>query len=119
MTGPEATIERRVCRDAEAKLGILNSKLGQDGMPDRIFWLPPGTPILIEFKSPGEQPTKRQWYWIHFLKGLSYDVQWYDDYQPAFDYLAAAVEARAVHAASREVHSRTRQRRVPRQARRP
>jgi hypothetical protein len=97
MTGPEATSEQRVNERAEKELGLTNSKLGKDGMPDRIYWMPFGKPILIEWKKPGEQPTKRQWYWIYFLRGLQYDVQWFDNEQRAFEYLTAAV-ARSVKA---------------------
>jgi hypothetical protein len=117
MTGPEATIERKVCADAERCLGILHSKLGKDGMPDQIFWLP-GAPVLIEFKAPGEQPTKKQWHQIHFLRGLHYDAQWFDDYQRAYDYLAAAVGACALHAPGRQVPARARTRGAVRQTRR-
>src|SRR5271169_3941360 len=113
MAGAEATLERKVCRDAERFLGVLNSKLGQDGMPDRIFWVPAPL-VLIEFKAPGEQPTKRQWYWIEFLRRLGYDAQWFDDAERALRHLAAAVEARAVHDQAGEVAAGTRQRRTVR-----
>ena len=105
MSGPEATIERRVNERAENELGLLHSKLGKDGLPDDIYWMPFGKPTLIEYKKPGEQPTKRQWYWIEFLRRLQYDVQWFDDEQRAFEYLAAAVEAAIVHAKRCEVSS--------------
>jgi hypothetical protein len=116
MTGPEATIEQHVNERVENELGLLNSKLGKDGMPDRCYWMPQGKPILIEYKAPGEQPTKRQWYWINFLRGLSYDVQWFDDADRAFAYLAAAVASYSVHDTRGEVHPGARQRRRAGQA---
>ena len=93
MTGPEAAIERKFMRDVRDKLGIIASKLGVDGMPDDVLWLP-GSPMLIEFKRPGEQPTRRQWYWIEIFRSLGYDAQFFDDGERAFEYVKKEVERR-------------------------
>ena len=73
----ESTIERRVCAWLKKEHGLMSSKLvtpGQTGYPDRIIWIPGGKPMLVEFKRPGEKPTKKQQYIISELQKLGYDV---------------------------------------------
>lgn len=59
--GPEAAIERPICDEARAagwtvrKLAFLDIR----GAPDRLFGKD-GRAVLIEFKAPGEPPTKQQ-----------------------------------------------------------
>ena len=58
----ERVIENRVVREAEAA-GILVRKLngeGQRGWPDRMFCIPGGRPLFIEFKREGEDARKLQ-----------------------------------------------------------
>lgn len=74
MAGPEAKIERRVCDRALKELGIANFKWGVDGWPDRVFLVPGGRPLLIEFKAPGEEPNPRQAFRIECLRTWGYDV---------------------------------------------
>lgn len=60
--GPEATIEKAVCEYAKSK-GWLVYKFtspGHLGVPDRLFILPGGKVIFIEFKAPGKEPTPAQ-----------------------------------------------------------
>jgi hypothetical protein len=55
----ENPIELQVVQLAWDYLGILGSKLkvlGDTSWPDRIFWLPGGKPLLIEFKRQGFDP---------------------------------------------------------------
>lgn len=71
--------------------GILTTKLkieGQNGWPDRAFWLP-GTPAVIEFKRIGERPRKLQFYIMKQLAALGYNVFWTDNYEEAVAYLEA------------------------------
>lgn len=49
------------------------------GMPDRVFWLPGGSPLIIEFKRRGKKPRKLQAYRIKELKELGYDTESYDN----------------------------------------
>jgi len=59
--GPEAEVERTVCREAAAdgwrvyKLQFLNKR----GAPDRMFGKA-GRVVLIEFKAPGQTPNEQQ-----------------------------------------------------------
>lgn len=59
--GPEAKIERTICDEAEAA-GWKAWKLtfpAVNGAPDRIFGRERRA-VLIEFKAPGEEPTRQQ-----------------------------------------------------------
>lgn len=42
------------------------------GFPDRLLLRPGGTCAFIEFKRPGEQPTKIQKYWLGRLNWLGF-----------------------------------------------
>lgn len=42
------------------------------GFPDRILLRPGGTAAFVEFKRPGEQPTKIQAYWLKRLRLLGF-----------------------------------------------
>lgn len=94
MTGPEATIERKVCRKAEENLGVTNIKIssaGDTGWPDRLFILPHGRSLWIEFKSPGCTPTKKQEYIHARLRNLGHQVEVCDDENTAFDVIEKAM----------------------------
>lgn len=79
----ESSVERPVVRDAK-KLGVLSIKLvaGQ-GMPDRLFLIPGGRGLLVEFKVPGAAPRPLQdtMHWI--LRKLDYDTEVHDNYDEA------------------------------------
>jgi hypothetical protein len=56
---PEEKIETKACEIIWLYLGIKGSKLknlSDTSWPDRLFWLPGGKPLLIEFKQPGYEP---------------------------------------------------------------
>lgn len=58
----ESRIEKEVC-DHARKLGCLVYKFtspGKRGVPDRMFILPLGTAVFIEFKAPGKKMTPLQ-----------------------------------------------------------
>lgn len=62
MIGPEARVERTVCREAEDD-GWLVRKVsfpGVNGAPDRVFGKD-GRALFIEFKRAGRLPTKQQY----------------------------------------------------------
>lgn len=94
MAGPEATIERWVTVQARARYGVESVKWGQDGWPDRVFLLPEGKPLLIEFKAPGGVLSPRQKHRIEALQRVGYDVQVHDDRERA---LAAIAWRLALH----------------------
>lgn len=61
MTGPEATIERQVCREAREQGWIVRKLafLGTGGAPDRVFGKG-GRGVFIEFKQEGGVPSPQQ-----------------------------------------------------------
>lgn len=92
----EAGVEKDVCDWAES-VGIGHFKLtpvGQRGWNDRLFLLRL-RPMVIEFKSPGEDPRRLQEYRHQTLRALGYDVQTHHDKQEAIDAIKAAVKVRA------------------------
>lgn len=92
MQRRESSIEKAVVNKAAA-YGILSVKLGLEGWPDRIFWLPGGRPFLIEFKRPGETPDPLQLRRIDILRQLGYQTEVYDEATDAFSAIVRAVEA--------------------------
>lgn len=76
--------------DWAKKNGIRQAKLampGQAGYPDRIFFIPGGRPVLIEFKRKDEMPTKLQQYILDSLADLGYLAIWSDDAEEAIAYI--------------------------------
>jgi hypothetical protein len=74
----EAQIEQIACSRILNKFGITSVKLTptqSTGYPDRIFWLPGGKPLMIEFKRPGEKLRAKQEHVIGQLRTLGYDVK--------------------------------------------
>src|SRR5690606_14277269 len=56
-------VERPAARRALQELGVFSIKIAaaqETGYPDRLFLIPGGRPLFIEFKRPGERPTPRQ-----------------------------------------------------------
>src|SRR5690606_35937510 len=59
----ERDVERPVAHRALQELGVFSIKIAaaqETGYPDRLFLIPGGRPLFIEFKRPGEEPTPRQ-----------------------------------------------------------
>lgn len=82
----EKDTEHEVVSWAYTQLGITGSKLkivGDDGYPDRIFWIPGGKPLFIEFKRPGEEPRPKQVYVHNMLRKLGYFVEVCDNVEGA------------------------------------
>lgn len=95
----ESTVEKKVCKYAKDKLGIINIKVkaaGKRGYPDRMFFIPGGKPLFIEFKKPGEDARPLQKYIHRILGDLGYEVQVHDDFQKAINIirLTADMETR-------------------------
>jgi hypothetical protein len=106
----ETDIERKACKQAE-KLGVRNIKINtrsDTGWPDRIFFIPGGRPLFIEFKRPGEDPDPKQEYIHEILKKLGYDIEVHDTVEGAVSAVVTALEASSRAKKRDEVSSRTR-----------
>lgn len=109
----EADIEQDAVDLVWKYLGIEGSKLavkGDNGYPDRVFWVPGGRPLLIEFKAPGERPRPKQQDVHVFLRALKYEVQVHDNAIDAFEAVINFVEATRLSKESRQVLARARRR---------
>jgi hypothetical protein len=73
----ESAIEKTACRQIYAYFGVESLKLNvrsNTGYPDRIFFLPGGRPVFIEFKRPGGILSAKQRYQKKKLEGMGYPV---------------------------------------------
>lgn len=78
--GLEKKIEKRCCDVAKAN-GWWTRKFSSPanrGVPDRIF-IKDGDVWFVEFKAPGNEPTKLQWHEIHKLQDAGAQVCWTDN----------------------------------------
>ena len=76
--------------------GIIQVKFevpGQTGWPDRLFFIPGGRPLFIEFKRPGEVLEPKQIYYYHLLLSLDYHIEVHDNAKSAIQAIIKAVEA--------------------------
>jgi len=72
----ESSIESDVAGRAR-KAGIESIKVvaaAENGWPDRIFLIPGGRPLIIEFKKPGEPLRPLQEHRVNCLRLIGYDV---------------------------------------------
>lgn len=84
----EKHIERRCCARVLDELGVVSVKLvtpGATGYPDRMFLIPGGSILMIEFKAPGESPRPKQLHIHARLKQLGFRVEVHDDEEAAFE----------------------------------
>ena len=99
MKALESKIERDTWTRARDWMGVTSSKLvtpGETGWPDRIFWLPVGKPLLIEFKRPGETPRPKQDHIHANLRELGYPVLVCDNVLDALHAIRNALIERGV-----------------------
>jgi hypothetical protein len=92
----EKTIEARVVRWAKEH-GIKTRKMngsGFRGWPDRLFVLPKGRLLWIEFKRPGGRLSTLQELLIGDLEALGHQVRVYDDPVKAIEGLRLLLEAK-------------------------
>lgn len=85
----EAQIEKAVC-DYARKRGAIVMKLSgmnQKGQPDRMF-LHDGRVVFVEFKKPGNEPTRLQWKWLKELQAQGFTAFWTDNVKIGKDMLA-------------------------------
>lgn len=92
----EAGIEARTCERALLELGVRSLKLnvqGNTGWPDRVFFIPGGRPLLIEFKVPGALRSERQKLIHAMLLYNGYEVETHDTEEEALRAIKAAVDS--------------------------
>ena len=90
----EKDIEDRACKRAFSELGVRNIKvntLTETGWPDRMFLIPGGMPLFIEFKQPGEEPRAKQLHIHALLKGLGYLVKVCDNEEDAMEAIRMTI----------------------------
>jgi hypothetical protein len=105
----EQTIEDKVTKRALKELGVISIKLnlhGNNGWPDRMFLIPGGKPLFIEFKRPDEEPRSLQSYIHKVLAVLGYQIEVHDDVICALQSIARALEAARLHEESYQVSAR-------------
>lgn len=90
----ERDIEKTVVRKALMLYGVHSSKLtspAHNGLPDRIFWVKGGKPLLIEFKRKGQVPRPNQQHVIEMLRKEGYAVEVHDNVTTALASIALHV----------------------------
>lgn len=105
----ESSIERAACRRIAAELGVENLKLnvkGNTGWPDRIFFLPGGRPLLVEFKRPGERSRPKQMYIISQLIANGYDAEVCSDAGVAVELVRERMKWTTCRSTSKHGHGR-------------
>lgn len=93
----ESQIEDEVVKWAR-RMGFLTPKVKfmEDGWPDRLFISPHGHTIFIEFKRPGEKPTRLQMYRILELTKRGIPAFTSDNVTYAIGILKEALEPSSV-----------------------
>ena len=92
----EAAVERKVVHTALTVYGVRSIKLDSrvsSGWPDRLFLVPGGRPLFIEFKKPGDKPGAKQDYVIGVLRDLGYAVEVHDDFDEAMGAIFRAAHS--------------------------
>lgn len=88
----ESAIERTVTARATSH-GIPVIKLGTSGWPDKMFLIPGGKPVLIEFKRPGTDLAEesRQAQRIQTLQRLGYLAEVHDSVEGAWQFITRSL----------------------------
>lgn len=94
MADYESKIERKVCTVA-MQMGVFSLKLRgiERGWPDRMFLIPGGRPLFIEFKSVGAEPSAYQRLIHERLQYANYQIQVHDSAERAIAAIREAVDA--------------------------
>lgn len=90
----EIAIEQKVVKEAK-KLGVIGLKLtspGNTGVPDRLFLIPGGRPLFVEFKAPGGRLSSKQLHWIDILVQAGYNVGVHDNVEDAMASIRRALD---------------------------
>ena len=108
---PETKIELQACDLIYGNLGVGSLKLNvkaNTGYPDRVFWIPGGKPLFIEFKTPDGELSEKQKYNIDRLRKDGYNVEVCDDAIDAFYAAIRAVAATRLSEEGRQILARAR-----------
>ena len=108
---PETKIELQACDLIYGNLGVESLKLNvkaNTGYPDRVFWVPGGKPLFIEFKTPDGELSEKQKYHIDRLRKDGYNVEVCDNAIDAFHAAIKAVEATRLSEEGRQILARAR-----------
>ena len=81
MARRETVLEARACKWARLKGCVVAKMTECDGVPDRVFFVPGGRPIVIEFKRKGEVPEGLQHWYLDKLRELGYYARWCDTWE--------------------------------------
>jgi hypothetical protein len=98
----ERATETNVVNYAKVR-GVESVKLnlqGHCGMPDRMFFIRGGKPLLAEFKKQGKKPTKLQAHTIKKLRELGYNVEVIDNTVAGHAVITAYIQMAAEEAAN-------------------
>lgn len=73
----EKVFERTMSKYVESRGGVAVKLLSQfmNGLPDRMYLLPGGTAIFVEFKSTGCKPRPIQRVILHRIAALDFNVR--------------------------------------------
>ena len=84
------------CVNIAAAWGVPSVKLEKvkRSYPDRLFFVPGGRPLVVEFKVPGEAPRAQQTERIEMLRRLDYRVVVVTDVAEFRRLLGGIIEAR-------------------------
>lgn len=104
----EASIEETACRKALDELSVRSLKLngsGNTGWPDRVFFIPGGKPLFIEFKQPGESAEPRQALIHKFLKYHGYQITVEDSVEGALKAVRTSLATAVAAGRAQRAHS--------------
>jgi len=92
----EIDIETEASERLFDEFGIPSIKLtmvGNSGWPDRIYVLPRGKLIWVEYKRPGKKRSPKQ-VWAHkLLKAFGHDVRTYENVEDAVAGVSRALDS--------------------------
>lgn len=84
----ESALEAPSVKWARAR-GIVVAKMTEvSGIPDRVFFVPGGKPLVIEFKAELEEPGKLQNWYLTTIKEAGYRVAYCDTKEKFMDLMA-------------------------------
>ena len=89
----EAKIESYVCKYVESKFGVVGVKMLVRGYPDRMFLIPGGGVLFIEFKTPYGRLGALQKYRHKELIKLGFKVEVHNDRDEAIASIKKCLEA--------------------------
>jgi len=102
MSVLEKDVEGKASKYAES-IGYLSLKINvvaQRGWPDHLYINPHGYHVWIEFKKPGEKPSKLQDHRLKQLREQGAEADWTDNYEEACWILDANLDATRLPAPS-------------------